>query len=479
MPVYLRFLGASGFGLLGFGMLLQMIVLSLDLGVGQTAVREIARLAAARAGDETRGVFRTFEAVAALCGAAVAAALLVLAPWLASRWLSDQSLAPEALRRALVPIGLQCGLQWMVLVYQSVLLGLERQVLLSAVRLGEAIARVGGSIVLLALGAVGLQGVLVFQLGVTALLAAALGAAAHRLLPAPGRAAPAIRWSYLGRVWRFSAGMAGIALCGFILNNGDRLLVSKLFSLEEYGHYAAAWLGASVIPAILIAPLFSATFPRFVALDVRQEVAATGALFHTELQLLALLALPTAAVLTFVSPALMRLWTGSAEVGGAAAAPLALLAWGWALNALMVPAFTLQLASGLTRLTLTLNVALVAAFVPATWMLASRLGLRGAALGFLLMNGTYLCAGLPLVVRELLPGQLARTIARDLAPAAAASLVALGLARALLAPASSWAGLVAQAAIGWLVLAGGLARFVHPQVASLVPWPLGRRAGAA
>ncbi|MHB8876700.1 MAG: lipopolysaccharide biosynthesis protein [Myxococcaceae bacterium] len=459
--LYIGHLGAEGFGVMGFALLLQSMVGSLDLGLTQTVAREIARLASsADSHQESRSFLGTFEVLAAGLSMLTAAILVALAPWISSEWLSSERIPKDLLARALSVVALQCGLQWMVLVYQAALLGMERQVVLNTIRVTEASVRLGGSALLLIFGAVDLEELLRFQTLSLAIGVLALAIAAHRLLArgvvsARATSLGAIAGAHLAhlqRVWRFGAGMAAITLSGFVLVNVDRLLVSKLVSLEAYGAYAIAWIGASAIPTIIAGPLYAATFPRFVAAVTVGDATGLRNLFHLKTQLMAVLVIPTAAVMTFSGRALIQAWIGDSAVADSASAAMAFLAWGAAVNALMLPTFALQLASDWLSFPVRLNAALVCVFVPVCWVMVMRYGATGAAVSFLLMNSAYLIFALPWTLRRLLPGELAPTLALDIAPPAALSALALGILTSVVRAPTTQLGAVLQPAVIWSLL---------------------------
>ena len=64
VPVYLRCLGAEGYGLIGVFATMMSIFTVLDLGFGATVKRELARLGGTPDGlSEARTLLRTLEAV--------------------------------------------------------------------------------------------------------------------------------------------------------------------------------------------------------------------------------------------------------------------------------------------------------------------------------------------------------------------------------------------------------------------------------
>src|SRR5437763_1035467 len=69
----------------------------------------------------------------------------------------------------------------------------------------------------------------------------------------------------LKRVWRFSMGMSVIALSSLVFTQLDKVLLSKILGLEEFGRYMLATVVVSAL-YVLVAPAFNAIYPRFSAL---------------------------------------------------------------------------------------------------------------------------------------------------------------------------------------------------------------------
>jgi hypothetical protein len=92
---------------------------------------------------------------------------------------------------------------------------------------------------------------------------------------------------------------------------------------------------------------------------------------------------------------------------------------------------------------------------PGIWFAATHYGAVGAAFIWILLNGTYLAAGLPLTHTRLLRGEGAQVVRRDLAMPVFASVAAILLLAGLLPVAQSSSG-VQVVLIGLVVSTGAL-----------------------
>ena len=132
VPIYLRVLGVSGYGLIGVWGMLETLANLLDLGLSPTMTRQMAAASgSADATREARDLVRTLEIIYWLVGFILGGAIIAAAPLLATHWLNSNQFSAHDLRNILVLIGFLILCRWPLSFYSSGITGLERQVLLS------------------------------------------------------------------------------------------------------------------------------------------------------------------------------------------------------------------------------------------------------------------------------------------------------------------------------------------------------------
>lgn len=441
IPLYVRFMGIEAYGLVGFFLTLQAVLSLLDLGLTNTLNREFARLSVRGATSSMRDLLRTLEVV--YWSLAVISGLLVvsLSHFVATRWLHAQHFPIVVIERAVMVMGLVVIVQWPIGLYTSGLHGLQKQVLLSGVNSVAATVRGLGAVAVLWLVSPTIVAFFMWQIAVSF---------AHTL------AVAVILWGSLGErerearfdllllhsVWRFAAGMFAISVTATALTQIDKLILSKLLSLDMFGYYAVAGTAAGSLYR-LVMPIFTALFPRFSQLAANGDRQELAMLYHRSCQLMAAVIVPAAAFVALFAPELLRLWTDSVITAEYAHTILSLLMLGTALNGLLGLPYALQLAHGWTRLAFISNVVAVIVLVPATIVGASNFGGVGAAGVWLIYNAASVLIVPYLIHRRLLPGERSRWYREDLAlPLAVAALVA-GLGRFALSSGST-IGLLGQ-----------------------------------
>ena len=447
-PFYIRMLGIEAYGLIAFYIVLQGMLQLLDLGLGATVSREIARSAGrqdAEMGSFVVTVERWYWALAAAFGAVLFVALPALSAW----WLRPEHLAPEDMTDAARVFALLALIQWPVTFYQAALLGLQRQVAINAIQVPfTTIASLGG-LLFIWLGPRSVAALLAWQAGsqLCQLVVLYLYFWARVGVPRKGAAASI---GVLRRHWRFSAGMSGIAISGLVLTHLDKIILSRLLPLQVFGHYAVAATMARGL-YVLITPVFNAYFPRLSALVAEGDAAAVRICYRTATQVMAALVLPLAALVAAFSGEILLVWLHDEALAEAAAPLASLLVVGTCLNGLMNVPFALQLAHGNTRIGLTINAGLLLVLVPSVAYATAHFGAPGGAAMWLLANALYLAAGLPLTHARLLRGGLREWALHDVLPPAAASVAVITLARLLYPPHLDALSALAALALAWLL----------------------------
>lgn len=428
VPLYIKLLGIEAYGLMGFFYSVQVTVQVLDLGLGATLTREIARRRAGAGGmadarSLVKTVFIGYVAIAALIGAVIVAA----APVLATHLIHAEKLDVLTIRHAVMLMGLIIPVIWGANLLNATLMGMERQVVVNVLRIVAVTINAAGAVLVLWLVSPTVTAFFTWQLATGLASCFAAGWIAHGALPGgPARFKPAL----LKELWRYAAGMSAISVGGIILMQLDKWLLINLLPLATYGYYVLATSVANALYAV-ITPLFSSVFPRVSLLHARGDEAGLSRLYHSSAQYIAALVLPLAMIVSLFSEPLLLLWIRNPEVAHGVAPIASVLVWGTALNGLMNIPYALQLASGYTWLAFRLVMVKLVLFVPTIVFLTLHFGALGAAAAWLSLNLLYVLIGIPLTHAHLLKGEARTWLLRDVLPAAAAAVAAGALAYGL------------------------------------------------
>ena len=453
MPIYLRILGIESYGLIGFYLSLQAMFAILDLGLSSTLSRELARYTHS-GGDPNiqRDLVRTLEWLYWPIGALIALLVFAVSGSIALHWLKSVTLTPAETAAAISLMGLATALQWPFALYQGGLRGVERQVSLNLLSAGAAITRAVACILVLVYVAPTLPAFLACQIAIAALQTMLSRSLLWRILP-PGNRPPRFSRELLVSVRRFSFGLTGISILTLLLMQSDKIILSSMLPLDEFGYYTVAATVAGALSST-VGPFFFSLYPRYSGLVATGATASLIDLYHQSNQWLTVCVTSVATVVALFAHDLLLLWTQDPVVASKSAPILSILIIGTALQGLAHLPYALQLAHGWTRLAFYQNLIAIFIIVPAIWWLAHWYGGLGAAFALLALNLVGIIVTVPVMHNRLLRGELSRWYGHDILPPTLAALF-VALSARILVPAipGGLAGVALLAAIGGATLA--------------------------
>jgi O-antigen/teichoic acid export membrane protein len=430
VPFYIRLMGVESYGIVGVFASLMGVLAVLDLGLSQAMNREMARQSSEettihRMADTARTLEVIYWGVAIVVGVVIA----LLSQPIANYWLNPEQLTRGDLQQALVIMGLVIALRWPVSLYTGGLNGLQRQVQVNILLSVVATMQGFGALVVLRFVAPTIQAFFLWQAAMALAQVIALRIALWRNIP-HGKAG-AFNKKVLNEIWRFAAGMSGISLLATILTQLDKVILSKILTLSEFGYYTFAATVAAVIFR-LIGPVFTAYYPRLTELVSKNDQPGLVNAYHQGSQLMAVVILPATFVLAIFSKEILELWTHNPNMVMHASLLISLLVIGNALNGLMHMPYALQLAHGWTRLAFIQNAVAVILLAPAIYFATLRWGAVGAAGVWIFLNSGYLLISAQVMYRRLLVAEKSRWYVNDVGKVLLAVLIVTGVARGVM-----------------------------------------------
>lgn len=379
VPLYIRFMGVESYGLVTFLASMQLVLQVLDLGMGPAVTRELAKGAFTQGREQTcRNLVGTVERVYCFVAVVIGLTIVVLATPIAESWLNPRNLDVASLKQALIIAGLMICVRWPFTFYAHGLMGLQQQVHLSWVIIVGTTCKSAGAVLVLWVVSPTIQSFLWVQ----TLVGACETLVAYWLLRMHLPASPSPQRLALGelsKIWRFSAGMTGIAATGMLLLQGDKVLLSGILPLEPFGYYSLASVLAGTL-ALMANPIAAALFPRFCQLLVSRDQRGLNSLYHTSCQTVSVVIVPAALVLFFFGEPVLEAWTGNPTVAHHVYPVLRILVIAAAIWALMVVPFCLSVACGWVSLPLFGQMLGLAILVALMDPAVKRWGSEGAAL---------------------------------------------------------------------------------------------------
>lgn len=456
VPLYLRLLGADGYGLVSLMLVLQGVTAILDFGLSTTASREVtAYRAQERPVADRHDLVRTLQVVYYGVALVLLVAFAIGAEWLSTVWLVGGSVPRDVVATCLAVAGATIAIRWPVALYQGILRGVEEQVVANVLSSTSNLLRGVGSVLVLWFVAptamVFYRAQLAFAVVELLLALYAVSRYGGAFTGGRGRFDAAL----LGRLGRFTVNVGGLSFFALLLKQFDKMVVSSLLPIAQLGYYNAATLASNGLGKVA-QPVQGAVFPRFTHHLQRDEREALAATFHGAVQGVTFLTVPAACILVFFAADVLRLWTGDAALAAAAAPALAILAAAMLFNSVTSLAFSLLLSAGLTWAPLAMNGLGALVLAPVTIGLVRWDGITGAAYAWLAFNLVNFVV-LPFVVfRRVLRVDFRVWLRRDTLPLMLLGAGLFGVARWSVDEAALAPRIVAVVVAGALYVVAGL-----------------------
>jgi len=439
LPLYIKYMGAEAYGLVGFFTMLQAWFGLLDMGLTPTIGRETARYhGGSMSALAYRQLFRALSLIFLTVAAIGGSGLFVLADLVASKWLTIESLDMRTVVVAVQIMAISVALRWMCGLYRGVVTGSERLVWLSAFNV--LIATLRFIAVFVTMWQFGFTPLVFFihQLIVAVIELAGLFWMGSRLLPSKASLQERIGWSFrpVKPVLKFALTIAFTSSIWVLVTQTDKLILSGILPLTEYGYFTLAVLVASGI-MVISGPISSAIMPRMARLNAEGKHAELIQVYRNATQLVTVICGSAAITIAFTAEELLFAWTGDVELAQQAAPILRLYAIGNAFLALAAFPYYLQYALGNLRYHLIGNAITACVLIPAIIFAASAYGAVGAGWVWLSLNGLFLLCWVGFVHHELEPGLHIKWISLDIAKIILPVVIALGCLSFVSLPAGS------------------------------------------
>ena len=401
VPAYIRYLGVEAFGVIGLYSILQASLSVLDFGMTPTLSWEIARFTGGD-GDSARirDLLRTVEFVAFSLALTIAIGVWLGAGWLSSSWLRSEALPPEIIAQSIAVMGVVSALRLLEGIYRGCIIGLQRQVFVNAANSSIATIRGLGAVAVLAWVSPTVQAYFIWQAATAVLTFAVFAVRTYQLLPRANR-----KGRFSIDSWRdirlFAGAMFAISFLNLFLSQIDKVLLSKILTLKEFGYYTLAALVASTL-FTFVYPITQAWFPRLSQLQAANDMKTFTRTYHSGAQLISVCSGSVSVILIVFSEVLIRTWTHDADLAHHTAPVLRLLLIGNLLNALFNMPYQAQLAFRWTDLALKLTFGGVVFIVPTIFWAVPRYGLEGAGWAWVCLNAGFVLIGTHLMHRRIL-----------------------------------------------------------------------------
>ena len=392
LPFYIKYMGAEAYGLVGFFSMLQTWFTLLDLGLTPTIARETALFQAGSC--DALSYRRLFRALSVIffCIALLGGGLLfLLSDYLSIHWLNINKLDLNEVQFAIKIMAISVALRWITGLYRGVVTGSERLVWLSGFNSGIVSLRFLG--IFPVMWHCGATPTIFFQYQLLIAFIEFIGLwfKSHQLQPNLDISQEkTIGWSVkpVQSVLGFSLSIAFTGGVWVLVTQTDKLIMSNLLSLEDYGYFTFAVLVASGIMTIS-APISGALTPRMVKLDAEGKQEHLIRLYRKSTQIVTVLVGSATIILSIFSKPILYLWTRDQNIANIASETLTLYAIGYGFLSVAAFPYYLQYAKGKLKLHIVGSLLYVTILLPLLFILTNNFGMQGAGYAWLITNVFY------------------------------------------------------------------------------------------
>ncbi|WHP29874.1 oligosaccharide flippase family protein [Trabulsiella odontotermitis] len=405
LPLYIKYMGAEAYGLIGFFTMLQSWFTLLDLGLTPTIGRETARYYGGSTNAlDYRKLLRALNVIFVSIAVVGGGLLFFSAGDITKYWLHINTLPLSEVVLSIKVIAVCVALRWLCGLYRGVITGAEKLIWLSSFNV--VICTLRFIFVFFTMYIFGFTPVVFFlhQFTIAIIEFSGFFFISRHLIPG-SKGLGKIGWSFrpVRSVLTFSLTIAFTSSIWVMITQTDKLVLSGILSLKEYGHFTLAVLVASGI-MIISGPISTALLPRFARLHAEGSNDKLLALYNSTTQLVCVIASSTSVVLAFCSEPLLYIWTGDRGLAHDSAPILSAYAVGNGLLAVSAFPYYLQYARGKLKYHFVGNLVMLFSLIPLIVFMAKNYGGVGAGYAWVFTNLLYLLVWVGFVHSKLEPG---------------------------------------------------------------------------
>lgn len=417
VPVYIRYMGAEAYGIIGFYTVLQVWFSLLDIGFTPTMARETARYrGGVNSALNLRRQLRAFEVIFSCVAIFGGIAMILLSGIIAGKWLKVESLQLDQVRNALILVAIILTLRCVSSLYRSTITGFERLIWLGGFNFTISTLRYLLVVPLFIIFPASIEVFFCYQLIVAIIELAILITKTHLLMPRVENIIGLFgHWESLRGTVGFSLSVAFTSNVWILVTQTDKLILSNLLSLSDYAFFTLAVLAASGVTFICV-PINAALVPRLTKLAAQNDETDIIHTYRGATQLVCLIAVPTTLVLALFAHEIIFVWTGDAEIAKKAAPVLTLYALGNGFLSLGSFPYFLQIAKGNLRFHIVGSSLYLVILIPTIIWATLQYGVVGAGTIWLIINALYFFIWPPIVHQRFFKGFHFAWLMRDIAP---------------------------------------------------------------
>ena len=377
-PLYILILGVESYGLIGFYLSWVSILAILDVSVSLTATTEIAWRSARPEMKKTIPVLlRSLEVADWFIILLSGLGILIGAWFFGAGWFEAKSLSPDHIRGVLMLMAISLVVQVPSGLYIGGLMGLQRQVECSTLLTVFGTLRGLGSVLVLWFVSSDLYAFFLWQIAATFMQTVVLRWSLWRRIHT-GEISAQFSAKMLLTVKQYVGAIMVIGVLGMVLSQADKMVLSKMVSLESFGFYMLAWAVVSGFSRIAT-PIINAFSPQFTTLVAVGDEEGLADKLRFASQLMSTLIIPPTALIFLSSKPVLLIWIGDENTAQGTALILTIMVLGGMFSSCAYPSLSILYSRKQLTPVVVLNVLCVIGLIPLLFLSVYYFETTGAA----------------------------------------------------------------------------------------------------
>ncbi|MBO0614362.1 oligosaccharide flippase family protein [Thiothrix fructosivorans] len=400
-------MGAEAYGLVGFFVMLQAWFNLLDLGLTPTIARETASF---KAGGHSplkyRQLFRALSLIFLFIAIIGGSGLFLISDYLAKNWLNITKLSTDEVAFCLKIVAIIVALRWISGLYRGTISGSEKIIWLSSFNVFIATLRFLGIFPIFWHYGTEPEIFFQYQLLIAVVEFCILWLKSSKILPILEKSQIekiGLSIAPIKNTLKFSLSIAFTSSIWTVVTQTDKLIVSRLLSLEEYGYFTLSVLVASAI-VMTYSPISTALLPNLVRLETENKQKELIYLYRKSTQIITVVSVSTAIVLATFSNFILYLWTHDRHIANIGSTVLTSYAIGYGFLAISSLPYYLQYAKGKLDLHIYGSLFYLGLLLPLLFLLTYKFGIAGTGYAWMITNFIYFLFWIGFIHRKYLKG---------------------------------------------------------------------------
>ena len=399
IPIYIKYLGFESYSIISFSLMITGLMAVLDSGLTATLSREFSLKNNTL--DEKYRIFKNLEAGYLIIVFLCIVMVFSFSHFIATGWLNVKNFTADQVSFFLKILSFEIGFQLLFRFYTGGLLGLEKQVEANIFQVWWGIIR-NGVVILLIMYVPRLDYYFMWQAGSTIIFAFLIKIALEKKFFAKKFSfGVKIEKEIYTKMGKFAGGMMLITLVYAMSTQVDKLIISKLLSIESLGYYTLA-VSLSQMLIIVVNPIDTALLPRFTALYSTAQKKEASELFKKVSVMVAVLIISIFSNLVFFAEDIVEVWTGSTKIAEKTHEVIPILALAYAMIATQILPYNIAIANGYTKLNNLMGIIGLLITIPGYVYFTKMYGMIGAASVFCITQTVFTFTYLFIINRKFI-----------------------------------------------------------------------------